>query len=240
MDYNSFLNTVATLLVVPNTDPTFLSILPQAIQYAENRMYRELDLIQTTTTATADTTPYVRTVSIPNNLIVVNSAYLVTPSGANPNDFGSKRNPMIRVSIDFLNATYPYGGAAVIGQNPRYYATINESTIQIAPASASSYVIEFYGIIRPTPLSASNTTTILTSYLPDIFVAAAMVFLSAYQRDFGAQSDDPRLAQSWETQYQTLKQSAVAEIARAKAQGQSWQPYSTPTQATATVRGIAQ
>jgi hypothetical protein len=39
-----------------------------------------------------------------------------------------------------------------------------------------------------------STTTILSLYVPDLFVAAAMIFMAGYQKDFGSQSDDPQAA----------------------------------------------
>jgi hypothetical protein len=53
-------------------------------------------------------------------------------------------------------------------------------------------------------------------------MAASMVFGSGYMRNFGAQADNPQMSQSWETQYQLLKQSANAEAARQKFAGWDW------------------
>ena len=46
--------------------------------------------------------------------------------------------------------------------------------------------------------------------------AASAIFLMGYQRDFGAQSDDPAAAQSWENQYEKLLMGANAEEMRRK------------------------
>lgn len=251
MVYSDFVNGVANLLDIlptitdptnanPSTDGNFNLILPRAIEYAENRMYRELDLIQATTTATSITAPNNRQISIPASLIVMNSCYLITPAGAAPTDANAMRNPMIRTSIDFVNRTYSTGQNTVAGKLAKYYATTSNSSIQVGPAPDDAYNIEFIGIARPAPLSSTNTSTILTSYLPDIFLICAMIFLSAYQRDWSAMSDDPKMALSYEGQYSTLKIGAKEEIARAKQAGAQWQPYSTPESATATMRGNPQ
>lgn len=251
LDYPNYVNTLADLLVIlptitnpalanPSTDTNFNVILPQAIAYMENRMYRELDLLQTNTSESVLCDTNIRSVVKPSDLIVMNACYIITPAGANASDVGAKRNPMIRTSLDYVNTMYDYGGATIAGRLPKYFATNSENTIQIGPAPNARYNIEFYGTYRPAPLSATNTTTILGNYLPDMMVSCSMVFLSGYQRDYGAMSDDPKLAQSWENQYQIQKASAVAEIARAKQAGAQWQPYSTPSSATATTRGSPQ
>ena len=247
MIYSDYVNAIADLLILletitaptsatPSTDPNFNTILPRAIEYAEQRMYRELDIMQATVEATATTTANLRTVTIPTNLIVVNSAYVVTPAGAAPTASNAKRNYLTRLSKDGINLLWPQG--QVSDNNvPLYWATQNNITADVAPTPNGTYNVLFYGVARPTALSASNTSTILTTYLPDLFVACSMVFLTGYQRDFGAQSDDPRMALSWEAQYQTLKGSATDEIARAKSQSQQWDAFSDATKATGVNRG---
>jgi hypothetical protein len=49
-----------------------------------------------------------------------------------------------------------------------------------------------------------------------------MVFLSGYKQNFGAQSDDPRSAVSWEQQYEKLMASASGEELRKKFSGMGW------------------
>jgi len=66
------------------------------------------------------------------------------------------------------------------------------------------------------------------------------VFGFGWQRDFGAQSDNPQTAQSWENQYQTTKQGVNIEELRKKAASASWSPYiPTPQANTERERGNA-
>jgi hypothetical protein len=88
--------------------------------------------------------------------------------------------------------------------------------------------MEVFGTIRPTPLSASNTSTYLTAHLSDLFFAACMCSISGYQRDFGAQADDPKQAQSWENQYAMRLNSANREEMRRKYQSGDWTSESRP------------
>jgi hypothetical protein len=76
-----------------------------------------------------------------------------------------------------------------------------------------------FGDIRPFPLSADNPETYLSVYYPELFLCACMVFGSGYQRDFGAQSDDPQRAVSWEGQYTYLRQGVALEAMRMRGAG---------------------
>ena len=55
-----------------------------------------------------------------------------------------------------------------------------------------------------------------------VFMAAALVHASGYMKNFGAMSDNPQMAVSWESQYQTLLKSAIVEDARATFQSEGW------------------
>jgi hypothetical protein len=83
-------------------------------------------------------------------------------------------------------------------------------------------------------LSATNTTTFISNYLPDVFIMASMIYVSGYQRNFGRANDDPQMAVSYESQYQALLKSALVEEARKKFDASGWSsqspsPVATPT-----------
>jgi len=61
-----------------------------------------------------------------------------------------------------------------------------------------------------------------------------MIYISAFQRNFGRQSDDPQMAQSYESQYQILKDSALLEENRKKFEAAAWTSYSPAPAATPT------
>jgi hypothetical protein len=71
-------------------------------------------------------------------------------------------------------------------------------------------------------MSSTNKTTFISLYLPDVFIMASMVYISGYQRNFGRQSDDPAMAQSYESQYQALLRGAAVEEARKKFEASGW------------------
>lgn len=111
---------------------------------------------------------------------------------------------------------------------------ITDQQIIVGPAPDQAYTVEVIGTIRPTPLSATNTTTYLTLYLPDLFVAASMIFMSGYMRDFGSQTDDGQQSVSWDTQYTKLFASANVEEMRKKYSSGAWGSLQPTPIATAT------
>lgn len=81
-----------------------------------------------------------------------------------------------------------------------------------------------------------NGVSFISQYLPDLLIMASMIYISAYQRNFGRQSDDPQMAQSYEGQYQALLKSATVEEARKKFEAAAWSSQS-PAQVASPTRG---
>lgn len=225
-DFSSYVTTMANMLSIsPETVlyPDNEELLEQMINYAELRIYRELDFLRTVEEATtSDLTPGTRSVTVPGQIIIVNSATLITPASTAP-DAGT-RNPMQRVSMEFLNFIWP--SAATTGI-PTHYAMLDDETVILAPTPAAAYRACFLGIVRPAPLSAVNTTTYLTDFVPDLFIAASAIWgFGGINRNFGAASDDPASALSWEQTYQNLRAGVDVENLRSKAWGTGFQPFS--------------
>lgn len=229
MNYTDLVNTIANLTVIQATDPNFVQIFPQAISYAEDRLYRELDLLSTVTRDNAPLTVSNRNFTLPSNngrFVVTNGFNVITPATTTTPDSGT-RTQMTPVSRDYLDAVW--GSVAGTGL-PTLYAPITDQQFIVGPWPDAAYTIEVVGTIQPAPLSATNTTTFLSLYLPDLLTAAVMVFMQGYQRDWGAQSDDPASAQSWETQYGKLFASAETVELRKKYSAGAWSSLSaTPT-----------
>jgi hypothetical protein len=87
------------------------------------------------------------------------------------------------------------------------------------PTPDQNYPVEFMGDIRPLPLSNKNPETFLSVYYPEMFMAACMIFAAGYQRDFGAQAEDPQRATSWESTYSNLRMGVTLEAARMRGEG---------------------
>lgn len=230
-NYTSFITILANELVVPVADSNYVTQLPQIIDGAEQRCYRELDLLNTIVTdATASLSTGTRAFNLPSSngtFVVVENINVITPSGQTPN-LGT-RNTLVPVSRDVINFLYPSSSGSTV---PTYFAMLTQTTILVAPWPDAAYTVEVVGTIRPTPLAASNATTLLTQYFPDLFFAAAMVEGAAYLKNFGAAADDPRMSMTWEKHYQDLMQSAAIEEARKKFTMAGWSSKQPSSQAT--------
>ena len=215
------------------TDPNFVSILSTIIDYAEQRLYRELDLLSTVQRNSAQVlTAGVRTMAMPSNnyFVTLQQANVLTPQGTLTGD-GGTRNPMIPTTKEWIDLVYGSAGTLAL---PQYFAMLDNQTIVVGPWPDAGYNVEFVGTIRPVPLYTNTAGTFLSLYLPDLFLAAAMVAASGYMKNFGAQSDNPQMAQSWEMQVGSLLASAKSENLRSKFQGALWtseaaSPTATPT-----------
>lgn len=222
LTYTTNQQQLANLMVISTTDANFVIMLPGAIDYAEQRIYRELDLLYTIVTdSSAALTVSNRNFTLPTDqgvYIVVNDVNLITPAGT-PASTGS-RTPLVPVSQAAIDMMWP-ASTADTGP-PQVYCRPNSTALIVGPSPDGAYVLEVIGTQRPQPLSATNATTILTQYVPDLFMAAQMIYASGYMRNFGAQSDNPQMASSWESQYTNLMKSAAVEQFRAKFASQGW------------------
>lgn len=235
MTYAEFLVAITNLLETTPTTPEFVNILPSVINDAEQRMYRELDLLATVFIDTSKfCTAGSRNITAPttgsNNStwITTQEINVITPFGILNPDHGT-RVQLIPTSQQFLNGVY--GSNAKQGV-PKFFAMVDNSNIVLGPWADKAYQCEFVGTIRPAPISESNPTTILSTYLPDAFLAASMVFASGYQRNFSAMSDDPKMAMSWEQTYGERMKSALVESCRQKFAASGWSSMSPPAIAT--------
>jgi len=230
LTYATYKTALATLSVVPETDPNWLAVLPDAIDYAELRIYRDLDLLSTVQTLTSfATTANVSRVQLPSGTFVtLQNVNVISPAGTTVPDNGT-RNPVLPVSKEYIQYSWPSSTNAGI---PQYFAMIDERTFSLGPWPNAAYTLEIVGTYRPDALSSSNTTTFISQYLPDLFLMASMIFVSGYQRNFGRQSDDPAMSQSYESQYQALLRGATVEEYRKKFAASGWTSISPSPVAT--------
>lgn len=235
MQYSDLTTQLGDLLQYPITDAasstpssstSFNNILPAIITDAEQRIYRELDFLATRKTdSSLSFAANSRTLTIPASIIVVQEVNVITPASTQPN-LGT-RNPVQPVSLNYLNFTWPTATVQSIPSIPTIGSMQDAITLIVAPTPDATYVVEFVGIFRPTPMSSANVSTYLGTNYPDLFLAACMVFATGFQRDFGAQSDDPAMAKSWEALYQARKVSVMEETQRQKWQSTGWSALSS-------------
>lgn len=216
--YTTWVAAVASAAVTSATDPDLTAILPSALDYAEQRLYRDLDLLDTIVRDDSSTiTANSREFTLPQSLgrfVLVTGMNVVTPSTATVTN--GTRNALMLTSREYLDYTWPSNTAPQTPSVPQWWAMITDQTAIVGPPPDAGYNIEVVGTIRPTPLSSGNPTTYLSQYLPDLFFAASMVFITGWQKNFGAQSDNPQMSLSWESLTASLMATAKNEETRKK------------------------
>lgn len=230
MNYATLTTQLALTLGTNATGANYLAILPQIILDAEQRCYRECDFLSTRASTTLNLVASTRSYTLPTltigstsgvKFLVVQSISAITPASTAP-DAGT-RNPVHRASRDFLDFVWPTSNTAK--GLPQWFAFLDDQTVRFAPTPDAAYQAEIVGTYRPPTMSGTVTTTYLGDTYPDLFFAACMVFGAGYQKNFGAQADDPKMAMTWEQTFQLRKQSAVPEAFRQKGEGEAWTPY---------------
>lgn len=232
LTYTTLGTALSTITAIPTTDPNFIAIFPNAVTYAENRICRELDLVAAnvrdgSASCTAGS-PNFNLPTVVGTFLVVDGMNVITPANTAPD--GGTRIPLIPVSRDFLNLVWPSSTGSTV---PQYFAYITQDTyssgaaaqnqVIFGPWPDATYRIEVIGKIQPAGLTAINPTTWISTNLPDLLLMASCIFMvGAYMKNFGAASDNPASAVSYESQYQTLKASADTWQARARFSGASW------------------
>lgn len=223
LTYTTFVSSIANLLPVAVSDVGFQAVLPNIIDDAEQRIYREMDLFWTNTRDNSSAlTAGSRIFSLPStangDFVVVTAINAITPAGTTDPASGT-RNSLLPVSNDFLDIMWPSVTGSTV---PAYFSMLNPNQIIVGPWPDAAYQIEVVGEIRPNALSSSNTTTVLSVYFPDVLVAAGMVFAAGYQKNFGSGTDDPKMAVTWESHLQTLLAGVDKEESRRVFYAEGW------------------
>lgn len=232
LNFTTWNETIANLTAQDINAVEYVQILPSAIDYAEGRMYRETNFLATVVRDTSGSlVANNRNFTLPTTLGIFRVVYdinVFTPSGSQ-----TTRNQLVPVSRDVLDFLWPSDTAESVSTIPVMWAPITDQTIILGPPPGSNYTVEVVGRVQPVPLSALNPTTYLTQTFPDAFIAATMIYMTGWMKNWGAQADDPKSAMSWETQYQKLMASVNLQDAQQKFAATSWtsqepQPLATP------------
>ncbi len=221
LTYSSFVTSLANMLVLPSTDANYLTFIPNCIDDAEGRIYRDCDFLRTITrTSTLVCSTATRNVSLSTDVtwVVVESVNVFSSAG--------RRTPLPQVSRDFIDAVYPDDTSTATGTTPNCFAMFTDQTLTVGPPADTPLTVEVIGTTRPTALSSTNSSTYLTQNFADLFLTAACMYGAAYLKNFGAATDDPRSGVSWAAAYQNTLQGALTEEQRKKSQGPAWTPKS--------------
>jgi hypothetical protein len=232
LTFSTYQTSISNLMPKPVTDPDWAQMLANMIDDAEQRLYRELQLLNTITQdSSAAFAVNTRSFTLPSSngtFVVTNDIYAITPAGTSNPDLGT-RNPLSPCSREMLDFMFPSSAGSGV---PQYFAMSTQNRILVGPWPDQAYQCEVSGTVRPAALSSSNVTSLLSVYFPDCFIAASMVFGSGYMKNYGAGVDDPQQGVNWESHLQRLMQSAETEEAMKKFTSAGWSPKAPAQLAT--------
>jgi hypothetical protein len=251
MNYDEITGTLLVLAAIPRNseDSNYERILPAAFLYADGRIYRELNFLATDITQEVTLISNERDFVLPPDVLTVHYINVCTPAG--PITSSTKRRELERVSESALNMFWPNPGFkrslpkkyAIIGQRrlgfnlpsplppttqplpPLFQPELFSHVVRFMPTPDRAYMAEVNGGVQPQPLSQTNPETYLSVRYPELFIACCMVFITGYQRDYGAMADDPQRAVSWEGQYTKLKDGIALEAGMQRGEGPRWTSY---------------
>lgn len=210
MTYNDLVARIEALAVARLSEDTALaSVLPGLIEGGELRCLRDCDFPSARKQAQLTLSTGVASVAVPADLVVPRGAWMVTGAGLSVRSEVQRRDP------SYLREFWPDNAATGM---PRYFAMQDSGAILLAPTPAGAYRLDLDYTFRPAGLSAGTPTTWLSLRYPDLLLYAVMVLVAGYQRNFGAQTDDPQMPGSWERQYQQ----ALAVARNEAATGKGW------------------
>lgn len=253
LSYNLYVQQLGILAVALTTevagvfefvDAPMQGLLPQALNYAELRIQRDCDFLQARSANTYTLTAGNNLLAIPINDFLTLETLEVTQ-----NNGGTVVNstPLIPVSREFIQNCY---AGAFSANTPRFFAMYGDTfgdggntniNVLLGPTPNYAYPVRVTGVVRLPSLyqfatagPADTSYTFISQWLPDLLLMASMIYVSAFQRQFSATSDDPQMGQTYEKQYKALLAGAGTEENRKKFQASGWSAYSTPPAATPT------
>lgn len=253
LSYNAYVQNLGVMAVADTVEGAGVysfveaplqTILPQALNYAELRIQRDIDFLNAKAPNSYTLTQGVNVLSIPiNDFLMIETLEVTQNNGAQV----VNSTPLTPVSKEFIQNCY--SGLSGAG-TPKYFAMVGDNygdggnsflNVLLGPVPNFAYPVRAYGVIRLPSLAkfaangpADTSYTFISQFLPDLLMMASMIYISAFQRNFSATSDSQDMGQSYEKQYQALRLGAISEENRRKFHESAWSSMSTPVSATPT------
>lgn len=223
MQYTDLVTALAAYVQEEQPSAAYTTALPTIISKAELRIYKDLDLAAVSAVnASLVFMPGSRILNLTpmtgqtlNGLpvqfpypVTVEGLVAIVPAWQAPTYGGRVRYQP--VSWSFIDMVWPNESVVSVPGTPfAYFALLDDQTLITAPTPDQQYTAEVLGTWRPAPMSATNQESWIGDHLPDLLFDACMIEAMGFQRNFGAQTDDPRSSVTWESRYQ-------ADLSRAR------------------------
>lgn len=220
MTYTEYILRLSGMVGVDAISLNAATVIPLSIEQAEQRIYRDLDLISTTVRQSSTVTANNRTYTLPSGsgtFVVVDGINVYTPVAST-----TTRNQVVPASRDFIDMAWPTETAATSTTVPQFFAMITDQIVIFGPPPGAAFTAEVIGRIRPATLSDTNSSTWMSTNLPDLMLAAAAAWTSVYLSGRPNSGIAPGAPAAFEADYQMRLKSADAESARRRFAGASW------------------
>jgi hypothetical protein len=147
------------------------SVIDNFITMAENRILRDIDLDVFKKEATTNFLANSRFLPAPSDILT--HRYMMVTSEDGDQTFLEFRDN------SFLKEYWPdYTETGV----PKYYGVWNEDNFYIAPTPATALVVQLGYIYRPAQLSATNTSTWVSTNAPEALLYACLIQAYSYTK----------------------------------------------------------
>jgi hypothetical protein len=192
-NYNTLIQAVKDL--AEDDGQEFSDYLPTAIDLAEERLFRELELPDIEDKEFGTLTPNSAGLLKPTNYEF--AAYFTIDVA------GRKRN-LLKRTESFVNDYWP---DSTVTDVPKYYCDANSAAFKLAPTPESNYPYEIKYTKKPTKLSSTNATNYFTDSCKDLLFSATMLEMVKFMKSW---SQIP----VWEQTYNTQRESWNVQMMR--------------------------
>lgn len=191
----------AIVAVTEDDGAEFAAYIPTAVDLAEERLFRELDLPELEEKAQGN--------------MVTGNGIITKPTGYEFAEFfsytptGSQRVVLKKKLESYIQDYWP--NFSTTGE-PKYYCDVNETQFRVAPTPAANYTYEIKYTQKPTKLGTSNENNYFVDNCNDVLFNATMVEIVKFMK---AWSQIP----VWEGTYTNVRDTWNLEMARYRRDG---------------------
>lgn len=169
------ITTYATLVqalkdVAEDDGTEFDAYIPTAIDLAEERLIRELELPDCEEKATG--------------ALTINQTYIEKPTGYRNMQYFKLSVSGSDVLLKKRTEDYliDYWPNSTVADVPKYYADLSSTQFKLAPTPQLGYTYEMKYLKQPTKLSTTTTTNYFTDNCQDILFAACLVEMAKFMK----------------------------------------------------------
>lgn len=166
--YTALVSAITTLAEDQSSE--FAAYIPTAINLAEDRLFRLTD-VDYSAVATVTTVIGSSSVAKPADHRVTHNLFMIV---------GLDRVPLMKKTEAFLLDYWP---SAVDKAQPKYYTDLDNSNWMVAPTPDLIYQIRAEYEAKPTPLSPTNASNIISTLFPDLLLYASMSNMCEWMKD---------------------------------------------------------